>query len=44
MYRRYIGPPDGRYSICTVEAIVDDCFTEFVFCGLSCFPFGGIIF
>ena len=40
MYRRYKGPPpppDGRYSAHTVEAILDNCFTELVFCGLSCF-------
>ena len=31
-------PLDRRYSICTVEAISDNCFTELVFCGLKCFP------
>ena len=44
MYHRYNGPLDGRYSICTIEAIWNHCFTELVFCGLSCFPFGYIIF
>ena len=30
-YCRYNGHPDGRYSVCTVEAILDNCFTELVF-------------
>ena len=34
MYRRYIGPPDQRCSVCIVEAVLDTCFTEIVFCGL----------
>ena len=34
------GPPDGRYSVCTVAAILDNCFTELVFCGLACSPLG----
>ena len=32
------------YSVCTEEEILDKCCTEFVFCGLSCFPFGCIFF
>ena len=45
MYRRYkppLPPPTPRqvYSVCTVEVILDNSFTELVFCGLSCFPFG----
>ena len=44
MYRKHNGAPDGRYSVCTVEAILDNCFTEFVFCDHSCFFFGCIIF
>ena len=40
MYRRYKGPPDGRSSVCMVEAILDNCLQRLVFCGLSCFPFG----
>ena len=39
MYHRYEGPTDGQYSVCTIEAILENCFTELVFCGLSCFPF-----
>ena len=35
MYCRYSGPSDGRHSVCTVEAILDNCFTELVFRGLS---------
>ena len=27
----------------TVDAILHNCFTELVFCGLTCFPFGSII-
>ena len=38
MYRRYNGPPDGQYSVCTVEEILDNFFAELVFCGLSCLP------
>ena len=46
MHSRYKGPPEGRYSVCTVVVNLDtgNCFTELVFCGLVCFPFGGIIF
>ena len=44
MYHRCNGPPGRQNSVCTVEAILDNCFTELVFCGLSCFPFGCIIF
>ena len=44
IHHRYNGPSDGRYSVCTIGAILDSCFTELVFCGLSCFPFGCIIF
>ena len=29
-----------RYNVCTVETILDNSFTEPVFCGLSGFPFG----
>ena len=34
----------GWYNVCTAEPILDNCFTELVLCGLSCFPFGCIIF
>ena len=34
MYCRYKGPPDGWYSLCTVAAILDNRFTELIFCGL----------
>ena len=46
MHSRYKGPPEGRYNVCIVVVNLDtgNCFTEFVFCGLVCFPFGGIIF
>ena len=44
MYRRYKGPSDKPYGVCTVEATLENCFTELVFCGLPCFPFGCIIF
>ena len=37
MYHRHNGHPDGRYSVCTIEAILVKCFTALVFCGLSCF-------
>ena len=33
-----------QYSICTTEAILDDCFTELFFYGLPYFTFGCIIF
>ena len=36
MYRRHKAPTDERYSVCTVEVILDNCFIELVFCGLSC--------
>ena len=39
MYRRYKGPLDKRYRVCTIEAILDNCFTEVVFCGLIFFFF-----
>ena len=39
MYRRCSGPPDGQHSVCPVEAILDNCVTEVVLCGLSCFNF-----
>ena len=44
MYRGDSGTPDERYSLSTVEEILDNCFIEFVFCGLACFPIGCIIF
>ena len=44
MYERYSGSLAGWYTVCTAEVILDNCFTERVFCGLSCFPFGCIIF
>ena len=35
MYCRYKGPPpDGWYSVCSVAAILDNRFTELIFCGL----------
>ena len=37
MYQRYKGPPDRWYSVSTVAAILDNCFTELVFCGLHVF-------
>ena len=36
MYCRYNGSLARQYSIRTAEAILDNYFTEFVFCGLSC--------
>ena len=27
------------YSLCTALGILDNCFTELIFCGFSCFPF-----
>ena len=32
------GSGAGQYSICTIEAILDNCFTRFVFYGFLCFP------
>ena len=43
MYRRYNDPPNGRYSVRTVEAILDNCFTELLCCGLSCYPLAASI-
>ena len=44
MHHRYSGSLAGWYSICTAEAILDNCFAELVFCGLPYLPFGCIIF
>ena len=38
-----MAPPDGRYSVCTVEAILDNCITEIVFCGLTLWKEMGIV-
>ena len=34
MYHIYNGPPDGQYIVCAAEAILDNCFTRLVFCGV----------
>ena len=37
-------PQDRRYRVCTVEAILDNCFTVLVFCGPSFFPLAALFF
>ena len=39
MYHRYNGYPEEWYSVCGVEAILDNYLAELVFCGFSCFPY-----
>ena len=44
MYHRYNVSVFRQYSICTTEAIPDNCFTKLVFYDLPCLSFGCIIF
>ena len=38
LLKLYPTTPDRQYGVCTVAAVLDNCFTWLVFCGLSCFP------
>ena len=39
-----VGMLSSGGELCSVEAILDNCLTELVFCGLSGLPFGCNIF